>query len=473
MSTIVYSRGPCPCIIMLIGESPGETEARIGKPFAGRSGDEQRWYLSRYDLTDHFFYITNLVKEYTPGNPDPTPEQINHWTPHLIDEIRRVRPSLIVPVGAWAARWFIGDGAHLEDIHGMPHKGGELDPTRANRSHGAVILPIYHPAYGFYSPEMKTVINQDYGQLAHYLKLVKANLAHTINYRVDPYAGSEIYLDVTGEELADLISSDRPTAIGLDTEGYLYDQWSAQVSTMPGTGYVLRCKQADLSIGIRRLQELVDDNCLVVTHDAGTPEGTLYDTQMCRKMGLELTDAKMFNTMYAAYILRTESKSLKTLAYRHCGMVMEDYSSLVDGIARDKQVAYLREVLRHNWPKPETRLIRENDGTKRNYTPKSIASFAAAIIRDVESGKVNKEGELTDPYERWTGAKSGSRKSAAKANKGADKVVRKLIESQLGPMPYATLDDVQPLERAIGYAGRDPDACLRLIDPLTDLMKRG
>lgn len=459
---IVPPSGKSPNRVLVVGEAPGREEYERGEPFVGAAGREQNFYLSRHDLHSRYFRLTNVIQEYTEGNPDPSPEQIAYWTPHLEREIATCQPSIILAVGRFAARWFLGSNAELDDCHGIPHLGGEFDSTLAPRAHGAIVLPIYHPAYGLYSPEAKALINWDYTQFAYYLDLITRNKRHLITFRRDEYAGRETYLDVTGEQLADLLSTDKPTTLGLDTEGLLPNPWSVQVSPTPGTAYTLRTSQPDLSTGIRYLQHLVDSNCLIVTHDAGTPQGALHDTQICRAIGLELTDARTFNTMYAAFLLRTESKGLKSLAYRWCGMVMDDYMSLVAGIARDKQLSYLHSILARDWPKPETRIVRKPDGSKKPYTPKSIEAFALAIVRDIESGKLNKDGEVTDPYNRWMGGKG---------NKGIDRVLRATVESTLGPIPTASLNDVE-LSKAITYACSDPDATLRLLDPLTDQLRK-
>lgn len=467
MSIIVPAAGPVPCSVLLVGEAPGQQEADHDPPtpFVGPSGRELEWYLSRRHLSVKQFRRTNVVQEYMPGNPDPSPEQIAFWTPHLIGEIQRTQPALIVAVGRFAARWFLGDTAELEDCHGMPHRGGEFDPGNVHltaRAHGAVVIPTYHPAFGLYNPDAKSVIDWDYSQVAHYLFLVKSNRTHTITYRTDTYAGTEAYIDMSGSDFADAMATDHPDEIGLDTEGRPHGgEWSIQVSTCPGTAYVLRASQPDLSHGIRRLQEVVDGGCLVCTHDAGTPEGCLYDTQVSRGLGLELTDARQWNTMYAAYLLRLESKSLKSLAWRWLGMAMENYQALVGNVARQRQVDYLRHVLSHTWPKPETRHVPKNDGTVKPYTPQAVDKFVQGILRDVEADKLNKDGEPASPYNRWAGHGP---------NKGVDPVSRRLVESVCGVMPTETLDDI-PLDRAVYYAGRDADATLRLRPVLHDQLR--
>jgi uracil-DNA glycosylase family 4 len=453
---IVPPFGPQPADILLCGEAPGRNEAEREhpRPFVGKADREQDWHLARYGSSTRTWRLTNIVQEYREGNPDPTPEQIAYWTPYLLDEIKRTQPKLIVPVGRFAARWFLGESAELEVVHGLPRRVGAYDQDverMLGEFEGIPIIPIYHPASGFYNNDSKALIAWDYKQVASASKKIKRG--EHIEPIYDPFAGGgEHYTDISGYDLARYLNIAKPSIIALDTEGRPSHPWSIQVSIEPGSGYVLRCAQSDFGVGMRALQALADRaDCGVtfVLHDAGTPEGCCYDIQMCRAMGLELSHAKIFNTMYAAYLLRIESKALKVLAERWCGMRMEDYEALLGDIGRQKQLEYLRRIVQETakWSKPEARLVRDNDGTERMYSPQAIAKTVQGILRDVESGKVNKEGKLTDPSERW---------------KKIDREQREEAEKVCGEIPEAALDDVE-LERAIYYAGRDSDATLRLM----------
>lgn len=470
MSIIVSAAGPTPCTVLLVGEAPGQQEAehKPPMPFIGPSGRELEWYLSRRHLSVKQFRRTNVVQEYTPHNPDPTPEQIAYWTPHLIGEIRRTQPSLIVPIGRFAARWFLGPDADLRDCHGMPHRGDEYDPAYLSRACGAVIVPTYHTAWGLWGKsgdsefDPKAILDWDFGQVAYCLDLIRKGRASDITYRHDDYAGSEAYIDVTGEELAGLLASELSAGpipyIGLDTEGSIARPWSVQISTSPGTAYVLRASQPDLNMGIAAIQSLVNSGCLVVTHDAGTPEGAMYDTQVCRTMGLELTDANQWNTMEAAYELRLESKGLKSLCWRWLGMRMDDYMGLIGDVGREKQIDYLIRVLNRQsqWSKPEVEHIPQNDGTVRVYKPWPVHRRAESILEDLVTGKVNKDGKPTDGLKRWM---------------EVGRTLRREVESVLGPLPVGTLDDIEP-SKATHYAGMDSDGTGRLLTPLTEQLRK-
>ena len=113
--------GPCPCKLMLVGESPGHEEQIAGLPFVGKSGQELWAAMQRFcGLTRDAFYVTNVVKYGLPKNRDPKPMELAEALPEFIDEVLSVRPHIVVTAGAFATRAVLGDVA-MADVHGIPH----------------------------------------------------------------------------------------------------------------------------------------------------------------------------------------------------------------------------------------------------------------------------------------------------------------------------------------------------------------
>lgn len=448
MTVIVNGAGRKPNPVMLVGEAPGREESNRGKPFVGKSGAEQEAYLRRHGLSASLFYRTNVVKEYRDGNPDPTPEQISEWTPTLLREIEECEPRLIVAVGRFAARFFLGESADLEMVHGIPHRSGAFDPSRSDRGRDATIVPVYHPALGLYETDTRQLIDYDYTRVAATLADIKRD--KRIVYPRDEFAGKELYDDVTGTELAEIVEGE--DIIAIDTEGYPSDPWSLQVSCLPGTGYILRASWSDFAAGIRALQAAADQGATFLMHNL------MWDVPVLRAMRLDLYPAKIWDNQYASYLLRRWPQGLKPLSYRCCGMLMDSYEETVGDVGLEKQLDYLSRVLERSWEKPEPRVIVENDGRMRLYQPQSIERAAERILLDYYSKKVNKDGERTDPYTRWG---------------QVDRELRTTVERELGKMPIGTLADI-PKDKAVRYACRDADATLRDYYPLrTELEKRG
>lgn len=450
---IVLGSGPTSSDCMFIGEAPGREEARVGKPFVGASGKHQRKCLEQVGLNVDSFFLTNIVKVYQEGNPDPSPQQIADWTPTLLEELDTVRPRLIVAVGRYAAQFFLGESCPpLEVIHGIPHLSTRRDLPESVRD--SIILPIYHPASALWALQTKDYIKRslvkwDYAQVA--LTLDKIRKGKKVHIRKDRWSGIEDYLDLSGVEVAKMFRGiECPEVIGLDTEGIPSNPWSIQLSMIPGSGFILRTSREDFSFGILAIRDFLSRNRpIIAMHQASTPKCACYDVVMCRAMGLELQGLPWFDTMYNAYLYRLESQSNKTLCERWQGMEMEDYESLIGDIGRDKQIAYLNRAYTssYSWDKPLPIRSKENDGTYSTRQPQRIATSIASIVRDINEGKETKDGP-TNPSARWNKLRESNPAQSRE------------IERALGPMPEGTLDDL-PLDKAVFYACHDSDGSLR------------
>lgn len=433
---VVGARGPLTSHVLLVGERPGETEAATGRPFTGRAGKEQDRYMHQAGLNPYSIRMTNLVKDYAEGNPDPTAADVERWSHKLQLEISLQHPEFIIPVGRFAVRYFLGDDVEMDHVHGIPQ--------RSSRAPNSVILPTFHPAGGFYDDEARPLIAYDYERAGLYI-----NGRIPVEFQEDEHP-HPLYTDCHEPDTLWRYLASNEGAIAIDTEGIPGAEWSWQVCVRPGTGLTIRASSPNFAILTAALQDFVNRaDIVVILHNA------MYDLEMCAGMGLDLFDCALFDTRYAAYILRVEPQGLKALAARHCAMTMASYDETIGPVGLEKQLTYLGRILEvGGWPKPESRIKRENDGTARLYTPQPVGQRAEAILNDYYSEKLDKAGKRTDPYARW---------------KQVDRELRHAVESKLGPMPIGTLADI-PLSDAIYYAGRDPDATLRLYHRLLPVL---
>ena len=103
---------------MLVGQNPGEEEVKQGRPFVGRSGKYLDEVLRKNNLERKKLFITSVVKQKTPRNRKPTAQEIKDWIPHLVEEIRQVKPKIIVLMGevAWETPRFEGI-KYIETYH--------------------------------------------------------------------------------------------------------------------------------------------------------------------------------------------------------------------------------------------------------------------------------------------------------------------------------------------------------------------
>lgn len=155
----VNGEGPVPCSIMLIGEAPGQTEDKKGKPFCGKSGSElTHLYLGKCARIDRKnVYVTNLVKCRTnEKDRDPTQAEIAACSNLLADEVvTTVLPRFIGTIGRFATRWFLGDDIQMEKVHGF---GYHYDVSLFE----CLVMPLYHPAFGLHNTAMIRHIMKDF-----------------------------------------------------------------------------------------------------------------------------------------------------------------------------------------------------------------------------------------------------------------------------------------------------------------------
>jgi len=107
----VFGEGPRDAQIVLVGEQPGDGEDRAGKPFVGPAGQVLNDALAQAGIDRRVLYVTNAVKhfKFEPRgkrrmHKTPAQQEIAACRPWLEAELRLLKPSLIVALGATAAR---------------------------------------------------------------------------------------------------------------------------------------------------------------------------------------------------------------------------------------------------------------------------------------------------------------------------------------------------------------------------------
>jgi uracil-DNA glycosylase family 4 len=140
----VYGEGdPC-AAVMVIGEGPGETEDKLGRPFVGRAGALLDKMLLAIGLPRDDVFICNTVKcrpTLDDGvrlrNRPPSPDEMANCRPYLDEQIEIVRPRVILCLGAPAAKSFLGPKFSITKQRGQWFEG----PA------GIATLATFHPAY--------------------------------------------------------------------------------------------------------------------------------------------------------------------------------------------------------------------------------------------------------------------------------------------------------------------------------------
>jgi DNA polymerase len=111
----VFGEGPDDARVMLVGETPGDQEDLQGRPFVGPAGRLLDRCLAEVGIDRKQAYISNVVKHFkwTPRGKTrlhnkPNAMEIKACKPWLEAEIDRVKPHVIVVMGATAAQALLG-----------------------------------------------------------------------------------------------------------------------------------------------------------------------------------------------------------------------------------------------------------------------------------------------------------------------------------------------------------------------------
>lgn len=160
----VYGEGDACAELMVVGEGPGETEDKLGRPFVGRAGELLDKMLLSIELPRENVFICNTVKcrptldnGHRLANRAPTPEEMRNCRPYLDEQIELVRPRVILALGAPAAKSFMGDKFSITKQRGQWFDGPG----------GIPIIATFHPAY---------VLRQTGGAMTEVKRLVWSDL---------------------------------------------------------------------------------------------------------------------------------------------------------------------------------------------------------------------------------------------------------------------------------------------------------
>lgn len=147
----VFGAGPARARLMIIGEQPGDQEDLAGEPFVGPAGKLLRGLMEEAGLEPAATWLTNTVKhfKFAPRGKRRLHQRANATEqaacrPWLAAELLRVRPRIVLALGAMAAQTLFGNGFRLTAARGQWH---DLDDrTRALASwHPSAILRMREP----------------------------------------------------------------------------------------------------------------------------------------------------------------------------------------------------------------------------------------------------------------------------------------------------------------------------------------
>jgi DNA polymerase len=147
-SRIANGDGPTDADLLFVGEAPGETEDREGRPFVGRSGDVLDDALRDAGLARADVRITNCVRCRPPDNRDPHAEELANCRDHLDAEAAFVDPDLVVALGKVPSEHLLDRAVAVTQEAGSVH-----DARLGGRSRR--VLVSLHPAATLYDASQR------------------------------------------------------------------------------------------------------------------------------------------------------------------------------------------------------------------------------------------------------------------------------------------------------------------------------
>ncbi|NUO59150.1 MAG: UdgX family uracil-DNA binding protein [Hamadaea sp.] len=124
----VFGEGPPDARVVMIGEQPGDVEDRAGEPFVGPAGRLLDRAITEAGLRRDEIYVTNAVKHFKFVPPErgkrrihktPNRGEIVACRPWLVQELALLRPSVLVVLGASAAKALLGAKFKVTESRGQ------------------------------------------------------------------------------------------------------------------------------------------------------------------------------------------------------------------------------------------------------------------------------------------------------------------------------------------------------------------
>ena len=158
-TNLVFGVGNPHADLMFVGEAPGEQEDLSGTPFVGRAGQLLDRYLYAVDIPREDVYIANILKCRPPKNRDPLPAEEDACIGYLREQVKLIRPKIIVCLGRISAMRLIKPDFKITQEHGQWFEKGNF-----------LMTAVFHPAALLRDPRRKEDMMEDMKQIRDKLK---------------------------------------------------------------------------------------------------------------------------------------------------------------------------------------------------------------------------------------------------------------------------------------------------------------
>lgn len=158
---VVFGVGDPEARLMLVGEAPGKNEDLQGEPFVGAAGQLLDQLLAEIGISREEAYIANVLKCRPPGNRDPRDDEIDACKGFLREQIRLIRPEVVVTLGNFATKLLVPTELGITRMRGR----------RIDWWLGATLVPTFHPAAALRGrPEVTAQMREDFALVSTVLE---------------------------------------------------------------------------------------------------------------------------------------------------------------------------------------------------------------------------------------------------------------------------------------------------------------
>lgn len=142
---VAWGEGDPRAQVMLIGQGPGEQEAKAGRPFVGPSGEVLNEWLATAGIDRTKLWISNTIKHWATSlnergrrvNRTPKTSEVQACRIWLDGELTIVQPKILVCIGAPSAQAIIDKKFKITESRGQWFKG----------PNGEDVIATFHPSY--------------------------------------------------------------------------------------------------------------------------------------------------------------------------------------------------------------------------------------------------------------------------------------------------------------------------------------
>lgn len=136
-SNNIGGRGAAHPTWLFVGQNPGKDEDKYGKAFVGKSGQLLIGLIKDIGFPKGTIRLTNAVRCWSGDrNPPPENDDITACRPYLLEEIKRVKPKVVVILG----------GVALKAVTGKSSIGITRMRGTVWEEDGILYIPAFHPA---------------------------------------------------------------------------------------------------------------------------------------------------------------------------------------------------------------------------------------------------------------------------------------------------------------------------------------